>query len=198
MKKENIIFKPKFNHTFHTTILKHLKKEVLRPKWLILAHVYPVQYKVRYEYQRLANTRGCGTYRRDYGHLRYRRPTNTTLTMTDTTFNNVLQEYKKANEGEVAPWGGLSHSGGHYVARMPPAHDMENERQDKAMGNNLERLHADESSSVVRDQWRPRISNHDVARDDPICTHLHHKRTVGIRPGNPTCCSPNSVKRKRR
>ena len=72
----------------------------------------------------------------------YRRPADTTLTRIDTTFNNVFQEYKKANEGEVATWGRLSHSSGHSVQRNSPAHDMENERQDKAMEHNLARLHA--------------------------------------------------------
>ena len=81
---------------------------------------------------------------------------------------------------------------------MPAAHDMENERQDKAMGNNLERLHIDESSSVARDQWRPGIGNHDVARDDPACTHLHYRRKVGKQPGNPTRGTSNSARRRRR
>jgi hypothetical protein len=40
--KKNIIFKQKFKHTFHIITVKRLKKEVLRPKWLILAHVDPV------------------------------------------------------------------------------------------------------------------------------------------------------------
>ena len=62
---------------------------------------------------------------------------------------------------------------------MPPAHDMENEQQDKAMGHNLARLHANESSNIARDQWRPGICNHDVAHDDPACTHLHPGRTMG-------------------
>ena len=37
--KKNIIFKQKFKHTFHITTVKRLKKEVLRPKWLILPHL---------------------------------------------------------------------------------------------------------------------------------------------------------------
>ena len=66
----------------------------------------------------------------------FRRPADTTMSRTDTTFKNIFQEYKKANEGEVATWGRLSHSSGHSVERDLPAHDMENERQDKAMGHN--------------------------------------------------------------
>ena len=81
---------------------------------------------------------------------------------------------------------------------MPPVHDMENEQQNQVLGDNMEKLHADESSNVARDQWRPRIGYHDVVRDDTARTHLHYRQKVGKSFGSANRGSPNLARRRKR